>query len=93
MSQFKLMKTSTLIICQVLLENILDKVYEVLVIVILKLHSDLCCRNTRCSQQKIYQVLQVLAIFEIWIFRIFEFSGRQKWTALAASDRQSMLGM
>ena len=31
------------------------------------------------------QVLQVLDIFEIWIFQIFEFSGSQKWPALAAS--------
>ena len=30
MSQFQPMKTSTLIICQVLPENILDEVYEIL---------------------------------------------------------------
>ena len=39
MSHFKPMETSKLVICQVILENILDEVYEVLVNVLLKGHS------------------------------------------------------
>ena len=42
MSQFQQMETPTLIICQVLFENILDEVYEVLVNIILKFNSNLC---------------------------------------------------
>ena len=49
MSQFQPMEIPTLIICQVLFENILDEVYEVLVDVILKLHSNLCSRNINLS--------------------------------------------
>ena len=44
MSQFQPMKTSTLIISQVLVENLLDEVYEVFINIILKLHSNLCRR-------------------------------------------------
>ena len=42
MSQFQQMETPTLIICQVLFENILDEVYEVLVNIILKFNSNSC---------------------------------------------------
>ena len=45
MSQFKLMETSTIIIGQVLIENLLDKVYEVIVNVFIRLHSNSCGRN------------------------------------------------
>ena len=49
MSQFKPMETSTLIFCQVLLGNILGEVYELLVNVLLKLHSNSCARNIYLS--------------------------------------------
>ena len=42
MSQFQPMENSTLIICQVLFENILDEVYEELVNILLKLYMNLC---------------------------------------------------
>ena len=45
MYQFKPMKTSTLIILQVLLENILDGVYGVILNVLLRFHSNLCSIN------------------------------------------------
>ena len=40
MSKFQPMKNPTLIMCQVLIAKILDEVYEVLVNIILKLHSN-----------------------------------------------------
>ena len=49
MSQFQRMNNSTLIFCQVILGNILDEVYEVLVNVLLKLHSNSCGRNIYLS--------------------------------------------
>ena len=39
------------------------------------------------------QVLQVIEIFEIRIFRIFGFSGSQKWPALTASNQRSVMLM
>ena len=49
MSQFKPMETSSLIICEVLFENVLDEVDEVLVNVLLKLHSNSLGRNINLS--------------------------------------------
>ena len=49
MYKFQPMKTSTLIICQMILENILDEVYEVLVTIPLKQHSNSCCKNIHLS--------------------------------------------
>ena len=43
--QFKPIKTSILIILQVILEIILDEVYGLIAAVILKLYSKSCCRN------------------------------------------------
>ena len=45
MYQFQPMETSTLIICQVFFENLLGEVYEILVNVLSKLHSNSCGRN------------------------------------------------
>ena len=45
MSQFQRMKTSSLIICQVLFEKLLDAVYEVLVNFLLKFHINSCRKN------------------------------------------------
>ena len=45
MSQFKPMEDSNMKIYQVLLENILDEVYELLVNILLKWHSKSCGRN------------------------------------------------
>ena len=49
MFQFQPIETSTLIICQVLLENIWDEVYEVLVNFLLKLFSKSCGINIYLS--------------------------------------------
>ena len=49
MSQFQPMETSTLIIFQALLENLLDEVYEVLVNVLLNFHMNSCCKNVYLS--------------------------------------------
>ena len=49
MSQFKPMETSSLITCEVLFENVLDEVDEVLVNVLLKLHSNSLGRNINLS--------------------------------------------
>ena len=45
MSQFQRMKTSSLIICQVLFEKLLDAVYEVLVNFLLKFRINSCRKN------------------------------------------------
>ena len=56
------METSTLIICQVLFEKLLDEVYEVRVNVLLKLHINSCGRNINIY----YDVWSVLLIqFEV----------------------------
>ena len=54
------METLTLIICQVLLENILDEVDEILVNVLLKLHSNSCSRNIHLSD-------------DVWVMFLIQF--------------------
>ena len=54
------METLTLIICQVLFENVLDEVYELLVNVILKLHSSSCGRNINLSD-------------DVWVMILIQF--------------------
>ena len=39
------------------------------------------------------KVLQVLKIFEIYIFHIFKFSGIQKWTSLIESNQRVVMVM
>ena len=65
MSQFKPMETSTLINFQVLLENALDEVYELLVNVILKLHSISCGKNIYLSD-------------DIWMIFLIQFEALSK---------------
>ena len=60
MSQFQPMTTSTLIIFQMPLGNILDEVYKVLVNVILKFHSHSCCRNIYLSD-------------DVWVMILIQF--------------------
>ena len=57
MSQFKPMETSSLMICQVIFENIFVEVYEVLVNVLLKLYSNVCGGNIRLSDDVWVMVL------------------------------------
>ena len=52
MHQYQPMETSSLIICRVIFENILVEVYEVLVNVILKLHSNSCGKNINLSNDE-----------------------------------------
>ena len=60
MSQFKPMETSTLIFCLVLLGNILGEVYELLVNVLLKLHSNSCGVNLYISD-------------DVWVIILIQF--------------------
>ena len=76
MPQFQPMKTTSLIFCWVLFENILDLVYEIIVNTLLKLHSSSSSKSINLSDDVCVTILiqfEVLSKHFPFVFKIWKY--------------------